>query len=59
MLKYCTLVFENQLLSDSLVEAELESIPLPNDKSVSEDKPSSLSDAVNDDVDDIPLPIDQ
>lgn len=53
-------MLENQLLSDSLVEAELESIPLPNDKSVSEDKPSSsLSDAVNDDVDDIPLPIDQ
>ena len=53
-------MLENQLLSESLVEAELESIPLPNDKSVSEDKPSSsLSDAVNDDVDDIPLPIDQ
>lgn len=56
-------MLENQLLSDSMVEDELESIPLPgvatNDKSVSEDKSPSPSDAVNDDVDDIPLPIDQ
>ena len=56
-------MLENQLLSDSMVEAELESIPLPgvatNDKNVSQDKPPSPTDAVNDDVDDIPLPIDQ
>ena len=56
-------MLENQLLSDSMVEAELESIPLPgvatNVKNLSQDKPPSPTDAVNDDVDDIPLPIDQ
>ena len=57
-------MLDNQLLTDSIAEDELESIPLPGlqgdeDKSVSEDKSPSPSDAVNDDVDDIPLPNDQ
>ena len=57
-------MLDNQLLADSMAEDALESIPLPklqadDDKSVSEDKSPSPSDAVNDDVDDIPLPNDQ
>ena len=56
-------MLENQLLSDSMLEDELESIPLPghqgDDKSVSEDKSPSPSDAaVNDEIDAIPLPND-
>lgn len=51
-------MLDNQLLADSMAEDALESIPLPklqadDDKSVSEDKSPSPSDAVNDDVDDI------
>ena len=55
-------MLDNQLLTDSMAEDALESIPLPGlqgDESVSEDKSPSPSDAVNDDVDDIPLPNDQ
>ena len=56
-------MLESQLLSDSIVEDELEGIPMPGvqceDKSLAEEKSPSLSDAVNDDVDHIPLPNDQ
>ena len=57
-------MLDNQLLADSMAEEALESIPLPklqadDVQSVSEDKSPSPSNAVNDDVDDIPLPNDQ